>query len=121
MLTHKLKILGELALEKGLSVGFWEDGLMDPVVPFDKSLVFPNDVEVYAFTWQTVWTWGAGDRAARLANKGYKVNTNMIIIRADEVNSDVGHAAHTDQKILNLMIVHVTVICTAVNCQITVN
>ncbi|XP_012942012.1 uncharacterized protein LOC101851597 [Aplysia californica] len=57
---------------KDLTLGAWEDGLMDYAsAPWNRSIL--SNSEVIAQAWQNVWEWGAGARAYNLANNGYKV------------------------------------------------
>lgn len=74
-----MKKLGQMAEAWNLSLGFWEDGLINKTSgkPFTKSEVFPSSVDVYGYTWQTVWEWWGGDRAFNMANDGYKVNLHL--------------------------------------------
>ncbi|XP_059156889.1 uncharacterized protein LOC131941590 isoform X2 [Physella acuta] len=59
-------------ITKDVTLGAWEDGLMDHAsVPWNRTDL-PNK-EIIAQAWQNVWEWGAGSRAYNLANAGYKV------------------------------------------------
>ncbi|XP_067928244.1 beta-hexosaminidase-like [Watersipora subatra] len=72
---HMMSELGQLAERLNVDLAFWEDGLINKSSsrPFVKDELFPSTVEVYSFTWQTVWEWWGGDRAFIMANGGYKV------------------------------------------------
>ena len=71
-----LKQLGIIAKDLGVSLAFWEDGLINKTdeKPYIKDEVFPPSVDVYGYAWQTVWEWWGGDRAFNMANGGYKVS-----------------------------------------------
>ena len=60
-----LQRFGDIVHRHNLSFGMWEDGLMDKDkqnLPYDRDEIFHPDLDVYAFTWQTVWEWGGGSR-----------------------------------------------------------
>lgn len=80
---NMLQNLGLMASRLNISLGFWEDGLNNKTngsnTPFIKEDVFPDDIDVYGYVWQTVWEWWGGDRAFNMANGGYKVHHNLII------------------------------------------
>lgn len=69
--------MGEIASDLKVSLAFWEDGLINrdiPNTPYVKDDIFPADIDVYAYTWQTVWEWGGGSRPHNMANAGFKVD-----------------------------------------------
>ncbi|ESO84390.1 hypothetical protein LOTGIDRAFT_236342 [Lottia gigantea] len=54
-----------------LSLGAWQDGIMDDNEPCERSR-FPNK-EVYVYAWKNVWELQHAADSVKLANKGYKI------------------------------------------------
>ena len=69
--------VAQIAQAESLSVGGWEDSLMNAQGwPILRSSV-QND-EVVGYSWNNVWEWGGGNGAYRLANANYKVSFYAI-------------------------------------------
>ncbi|KAH9512778.1 hypothetical protein Btru_038173 [Bulinus truncatus] len=69
---HFFQRVSQLAANKGLSLGAWEDGLMQAENnPFNLSTSLVKDV--YAYTSENIWEFGSIPRTYTLANRGYKV------------------------------------------------
>ena len=68
-----------MAAELGLEVGAWQDGIVhksEPPFPRNK---FPNkDVAVYA--WRNVWETGLASDVYKLANAGYQVGKDQLLL-----------------------------------------
>lgn len=72
--------LGALAESVGLSLAFWEDGLIDSFTdePFVKEEVFPPGVTVYTYVWFSKLDGRSDSRPYNLANSGYKVKVYSV-------------------------------------------
>ncbi|XP_055867810.1 uncharacterized protein LOC106055747 isoform X2 [Biomphalaria glabrata] len=70
--THFFQRVSRLAATKNLSLGAWEDGLMqDGNEPYNLSTLPVKDM--YAYNWDNVLEWGTVSRTYTLANNGFKV------------------------------------------------
>ena len=72
---YMLTKLGEIAGQENLDIAFWEDGLKDKLTgsPYNKTEVFPSNIDVYVYVWATVWEWRITDNTFEFANLDYKV------------------------------------------------
>jgi hexosaminidase len=85
--------VAQLAANRQLSLGGWEDGLMyDAKNPFNRQQ-FANE-KVYANVWDNIWEWGVADRAYRLANAGYQV----VLSHGTHLYFDHPYEAHPEER-----------------------
>lgn len=85
--------VAQLAANRQLTLGGWEDGLMyDAKNPFNRQQ-FANE-KVYANVWDNIWEWGVGDRAYRLANAGYQV----VLSHGTHLYFDHPYEAHPEER-----------------------
>ena len=72
--------LGEIAGQENLDIAFWEDGLKDKLTgsPYNKTEVFPSNIDVYVYVWATVWEWRTTDNTFEFANLDYKVRSSSL-------------------------------------------
>ncbi|MBY0419794.1 MAG: carbohydate-binding domain-containing protein, partial [Pararheinheimera sp.] len=85
--------VAQLAANRQLTLGGWEDGLMyDAKNPFNRQQ-FANE-KVYANVWDNIWEWGVADRAYRLANAGYQV----VLSHGTHLYFDHPYEAHPEER-----------------------
>lgn len=85
--------VAQLAANRQLALGGWEDGLMyDAKNPFNRKQ-FANE-RVYANVWDNIWEWGVADRAYRLANAGYQV----VLSHGTHLYFDHPYEAHPEER-----------------------
>ena len=85
--------VAQLAANRQLILGGWEDGLMyDAKNPFNRKQ-FANE-KVYANVWDNIWEWGVADRAYRLANAGYQV----VLSHGTHLYFDHPYEAHPEER-----------------------
>ena len=85
--------VAQLAANRQLTLGGWEDGLMyDAKNPFNRQQ-FANK-NVYANVWDNIWEWGVADRAYRLANAGYQV----VLSHGTHLYFDHPYEAHPEER-----------------------
>lgn len=85
--------VAQLAANRQLILGGWEDGLMyDAKTPFNRKQ-FANE-HVYANVWDNIWEWGVADRAYRLANAGYQV----VLSHGTHLYFDHPYEAHPEER-----------------------
>jgi hexosaminidase len=85
--------VAQLAANRQLTLGGWEDGLMyDAKNPFNRAQ-FANE-KVYANVWDNIWEWGVADRAYRLANAGYQV----VLSHGTHLYFDHPYEAHPEER-----------------------
>ncbi|MBU1620255.1 MAG: carbohydate-binding domain-containing protein [Gammaproteobacteria bacterium] len=85
--------VAQLAANRQLTLGGWEDGLMyDAKNPFNRQQ-FANE-KVYANVWDNIWEWGVADRAHRLANAGYQV----VLSHGTHLYFDHPYEAHPEER-----------------------
>jgi len=85
--------VAQLAANRQLVLGGWEDGLMyDAKTPFNRKQ-FANE-NVYANVWDNIWEWGVADRAYRLANAGYQV----VLSHGTHLYFDHPYEAHPEER-----------------------
>jgi hexosaminidase len=85
--------VAQLAANRQLTLGGWEDGLMyDAKTPFNRKQ-FANE-NVYANVWDNIWEWGVADRAYRLANAGYQV----VLSHGTHLYFDHPYEAHPEER-----------------------